>query len=184
MESTTVRSTKTKWYLDTAHSSLEFKVRHMMITNVKGEFKKFAASLISTSADFSHASIDVVIDAGSIFTREEKRDGHLRSVEFLDVAKYPMITFRGKSSKEGNDHAYKLQGILTIRNVTREIELDVEFGGINTDRWGNEKAGFTVMGSINRKDYGLNWNTALETGGVLVGDEIKFTAEVQFVKQV
>lgn len=184
METTAVNtSTKTKWSLDPTHSELVFKVRHMMITNVKGEFRKFDASIVSDGADFTKSSIDVTIDATSIFTNEDNRDGHLKSADFFDVENYPTLTFQGKSFKRVEDEEYKLTGILTIKGVSKEVELDVEFGGINKDPWGNEKAGFSLEGKINRKDFGLNWNAALETGGVLVSEEVKISAEVQFVKQ-
>lgn len=184
METTTVKtSTKTKWALDSTHSELVFKVRHMMITNVKGEFRKFDASILSTGTDFTKSSIDVTIDAASIFTNEDKRDGHLKSADFFDVENYPTLTFKGTSFKKVGEDEYKLTGELTIKGVSKEVELDVEFGGINKDPWGNEKAGFSLEGKINRKDFGLNWNAALETGGVLVSEEVKISAEVQFVKQ-
>ena len=184
METTTVKtSTKTKWTLDPTHSELAFKVRHMMITNVKGEFRKFDAGIVSDGADFTKSFIDVTIDAASNYTNEDKRDGHLKSADFFDVENYPTLSFQGKSFKKEEDDEYKLTGILTIKGVSKEVELDVEFGGINKDPWGNEKAGFSVEGKINRKDFGLNWNAALETGGVLVSEEVKISAEVQFVKQ-
>jgi polyisoprenoid-binding protein YceI len=184
METTTVKTaTKTKWALDPTHSELAFKVRHMMITNVKGEFRKFDVSIETDGADFTKSSIDATIDAASIFTNEDQRDGHLKSADFFDVENYPTLTFKGTSFKKVGEDAYKLTGILTIKEVSKEVELDVEFGGINKDPWGNEKAGFSVEGKINRKDFGLNWNAALETGGVLVSEEVKISAEVQFVKQ-
>ncbi len=183
METTTLKpSTKTKWALDPTHSELAFKVRHMMITNVKGEFRKFDGSLLTEGLDFTKSSIDVTIDASSIFTNEDKRDDHLKSGDFFDVENYPTLLFQGKSFKKLYDDEYKLKGVLTIKGVSKEIELDVEFGGINKDPWGNEKAGFSVEGKINRKDFGLNWNAALETGGVLVSEEVKISAEVQFVR--
>ena len=134
-------------------------------------------------ASFSKSSIDVTVDAASIFTKDDSRDGHLKSADFFDTEKYPELRFKGKSFKQIDDDEYKLTGILTIKDVSREVELDVEFGGISKDPWGNEKAGFTVEGKINRRDFGLNWNAALETGGVLVSDEVKISAEVQFIKQ-
>ena len=183
METTTLKtSTKTKWALDPTHSELAFKVRHMMITNVKGEFRKFDGSLLTEGSDFTKSSIDVTIDASSIFTNEDKRDGHLKSGDFFDIENYPTLSFQGKSFKKLYDDEYKLKGVLTIKGVSKEVELDVEFGGINKDPWGNEKAGFSVEGKINRKDFGLNWNAALETGGVLVSEEVKISAEVQFVR--
>jgi polyisoprenoid-binding protein YceI len=180
---TTAAATKTKWSLDPTHSELVFKVRHMMITNVKGEFRKFDASITSEGNDFSKSTIMATIDASSIFTNEDKRDGHLKSADFFDVENFPTLTFKGTSLKKTGENTYKLIGELTIKGVSKEVELDVEFGGINKDPWGNEKAGFSIEGKINRKDFGLNWNAALETGGVLVSEEVKISAEVQFVKQ-
>lgn len=184
METTTAKTpTKTKWTLDPTHSELVFKVRHMMITNVKGEFRKFDGSILTDGADFGKSSsIDLTIDASSIYTNEESRDGHLKSADFFDAEKFPTLSFEGTSLRKVDDHEYELRGLLTIKGVTKEVKLDVEFGGINKDPWGNEKAGFSLTGKINRKDFGLNWNAALETGGVLVSDEVKISAEVQFVK--
>lgn len=183
METTVKQSVKTKWTLDPTHSELAFKVRHMMITNVKGEFRKFDASILNDGTDFSKASIDVTIDPRSIFTNDETRDGHLKSADFFDIEKHSTLTFHGNSFKKVDDDEYKLTGILTIKGISKEVTLDLEFGGINKDPWGNEKVGFSVEGKINRKDFGLNWNAALETGGVLVSEEVKISAEVQFVKQ-
>jgi polyisoprenoid-binding protein YceI len=183
METTAAVSTKTKWLIDSTHSEILFKVKHMMITNVKGEFRKFQAEIDSVGNDFTKSSISVTIDAASIFTNEENRDGHLKSADFFDVENYPALTFTGTSFKRVDDDNYKLIGVLTIKGISNEVSLDVEFGGINKDPWGNEKAGFSIAGKISRKDWGLNWNAALETGGVLVSDEVKLLAEVQFVKQ-
>lgn len=180
METTTV-AIKTKWVLDPTHSEILFKVKHLMITNVKGEFRKFNAEI--DGEDFSKSSINVTIDAASVFTNEETRDNHMKSADFFDVENYPVLTFKGTSFKKVDDENYKLKGVLTIKGVSNEITLDAEFGGINKDPWGNEKAGFSLNGKINRKDFGLNWNAALETGGVLVSDEVRLSAEVQFVKQ-
>ncbi|HEV8511863.1 MAG TPA: YceI family protein [Cyclobacteriaceae bacterium] len=182
METATVQ-TKTKWAVDPTHSEIVFKVKHLMITNVKGEFRKFTAEINTEGNDFSKSSISATIDASSIFTNEDNRDGHLKSADFFDVANYPELKFTGTSFKKIDDENYQLKGVLTIKGVSNEISLDVEFGGINKDPWGNEKAGFSLNGKINRKDWGLNWNAALETGGVLVSDEVKISAEVQFVKQ-
>ena len=184
METTTAKTTtKTKWVLDPTHSELSFRVRHMMIANVKGEFRRYDISLLTDGDDFSESSVDVTIDAGSILTKDDTRDGHLRSPDFFDTAKYPVISFKAKSLKKVDEVEYRLKGILTMKGVSKEVTLDVEFGGINKDPYGNEKAGFTVEGKINRKDFGLNWNAALETGGVLVSDEVKIIAEVQFKKE-
>lgn len=175
--------TGTKWSVDPTHSEILFKVRHMMIANVKGEFRKFTGEIFSESDDFKNASVSINIDASSVFTNEENRDNHLKSQDFFDVSAWPEITFEGTSFKKTAGQHYLLEGTLTIRGISKEISLDVEFGGINKDPWGNEKAGFSVSGSINRKDFGLNWNAALEAGGVLVSDEVKILAEVQLVKQ-
>jgi polyisoprenoid-binding protein YceI len=177
------QATKTKWTLDPSHSELAFKVRHMMITNVKGEFKDFDATLISQGSGFSKSTIDVTIYAASIYTDHDQRDSHLRSADFFETDKFPTLSFKGTSFSKIDDDEYKLKGILEIKGVQKEIILDVEFGGINKDPWGNEKVGFSISGKINRKDFGLTWNAALETGGVLVSEEVKISAEVQFVKQ-
>lgn len=178
---TASESIATKWSLDPTHSELTFKVKHLMISNVKGEFKKFSAEV--DGDDFTKSPISVTIDTTSISTNEEQRDGHLKSADFFDVEKYPTISFKSTSLHQVDDDDYTLKGILTIKGISKEVELDVEFGGVNKDPWGNQKAGFAVSGKINRKDFGLNWNAALETGGVLVSEEVKISAEVQFVKQ-
>lgn len=181
METTTKAKTATGWILDATHSELVFKVKHLMITNVKGEFRKFSAKI--DGPDFTKAPVTVEIDAASIFTNEDQRDGHLRSADFFDVEKYPTLSFKSASMTQVKDDQYVLKGILTIKNVSKEVVLDVEFGGVQKDPWGNEKAGFSLSGKINRQEFGLTWNAALETGGVLVSDEVKISAEVQFVKQ-
>lgn len=174
---------KTKWVLDPTHSEILFKVKHLMITNVKGEFRKFGAEVLTDGNDFTTASVNVTIDAGSVFTNNEDRDNHLKSADFFDSENFKELSFKATSLKKVDDDEYKLNGLLTIKGVTNEVSLNVEFGGINKDPWGNEKAGFSIEGKINRKDWGLNWNAALETGGVLVSEEVKISAEVQFVKQ-
>ena len=178
---TLVATTTTKWVLDLAHSELMFKIKHLMISNVKGVFKKFSVEM--DGGDFSQSKINVTIDAASISTNDDQRDGHLKNADFFDVENHKDISFQGTSFIQLNDEKYLLKGILTIKGISKEVELDVEFGGINKDPWGHEKAGFSINGKINRKDWGLNWNAALETGGVLVSDEVKISAEVQFVKQ-
>jgi polyisoprenoid-binding protein YceI len=171
----------TTWTLDPTHSELIFKVKHLMITNVKGEFRSFDASI--QGEDFRTAPVQVTIQADSIFTNNDDRDKHLRSSDFFDVEQYPELRFESVSLKHKEENEYVLTGNLTIKDVTKEIKLDVEFGGTNKDPWGNEKAGFSIKGKINRKDWGLNWNAALETGGVLVSEEVKIEGEVQFVKK-
>jgi polyisoprenoid-binding protein YceI len=172
---------KAKWILDPAHSELTFKVKHLMISNVKGEFKIFNASI--DNEDFENGKVIARIDASSIFTNNDDRDNHLRSADFFDVEKFPGIIFESTKFEKVSDEEYKLRGNLTIKDVTNEIALNVEYGGSNKDPWGNTKAGFSLTGKINRKDWGLNWNAALEAGGVLVGDDISISGEVQFAKQ-
>jgi polyisoprenoid-binding protein YceI len=175
---------KTKWVLDPSHSELLFRVKHLMITNVRGEFRKFTAEATTSGNDFNNASVNVTVDATSVFTNNDDRDAHLKSADFFEVDKYGGLTFTATSFEKTEGEEFKLTGLLTIKGVSKEVILDVEFGGINKDPWGNEKAGFSLNGKINRKDWGLNWNAALETGGVLVSEEVKINADVQLVKQV
>jgi polyisoprenoid-binding protein YceI len=176
-------TTMTKWVLDPAHSEILFKVKHMMIANVRGEFRKFNAEASSNGIDLVGSSVKADIDVSSIFTNATDRDTHLKSADFFDVENHKELTFTGTSYIKGDDDKYLLKGNLTIKGITKEVVFDVEFGGINKDPWGNEKAGFSLNGKINRKDFGLNWNAALEAGGVLVGEDVKISAEVQLVKQ-
>lgn len=172
---------KTKWVLDPTHSELTFKVKHMMITNVKGEFKSFSVDV--TGEDIFKSNVNVTIDAASINTNNGDRDNHLKSADFFDVENHKELTFKSTSFKQKDDDEYELKGLLTIKGISKEVVLEVEFGGTNKDPWGNEKAGISISGKINRKDWGLNWNAALETGGVLVSEEVKISGEIQFVKQ-
>jgi len=179
METTDV-TTKTKWSIDQAHSEIDFKVRHLMIAHVKGEFKTFDASIYTTAKDFETAEIDLWIDTSSITTGDAKRDEHLKSADFFDVQNHKQITFIsstiGKSDPDGN---HELWGELTMRGVSKNVKLNVQFGGILKDPWGNEKAGFTVTGKINRSDWGLIWNTSIEAGGVMVSEEVTISCEVE-----
>src|SRR5690606_11837938 len=179
----TLTNERTKWVIDPSHSEITFKVKHLMITNVKGEFQSFNASIVSEGADFSHAKATAVIDAGSIYTNNKDRDNHLKSADFFDVENHREITFEGTSFNKLDEDNYQLKGQLTIKGISKEIVLDVDFGGVVKDPFGNEKAGFSVNGKFNRKDWGLNWNAALEAGGVMVSDEVRVNAEVQFVRQ-
>jgi polyisoprenoid-binding protein YceI len=174
-------SNSAKWVLDPAHSELTFKIKHLMISNVKGEFKSFTAAI--DNEDFKNGKVEVSVDSSSIFTNNNDRDTHLKSADFFDVEKYPEITFESTSLTKIDDDEFKLNGLLTIKGISKEVVLNVEFGGTNKDPWGNTKAGFSFSGKINRKDWGLNWNAALETGGVLVSDEVRINGEVQFAKQ-
>ena len=174
---------KTKWGLDVTHSEVAFKVKHLMISNVKGTFKEFDASVYTTGENFITSEIDFWLNPASIETGVADRDAHLKSADFFDVENHKQITFIGKSFEKVDEDSYTLFGDLTIKGITKQIKLDVEFGGVMKDPWGNEKAGFTINGKINRKDFGLNWNAALEAGGVLVGEEIKINCEVELLKQ-
>lgn len=174
---------QTNWVLDPSHSEIIFKVKHLMIANVKGEFRNFNATLTSVGNDFNKASVKATIEAGSIYTNSDDRDAHLKSPDFFDANNHKELTFEGTSLTKLDDENYKLKGNLTIKGVSKEVNLDVEFGGVNKDPWGNEKAGFSLNGKINRKDWGLNWNAALEAGGVLVSDDVKISGDLQFVKQ-
>ena len=175
---------KVKWILDPAHSEIGFRVKHLMITNVKGEFKEFNASIYTTGENFMTSEIDFWINPASVYTGDVKRDEHRRSADFFDVENHKQISFSGNTYEQvDGDGSYTLYGDLTIRGIKKQIKLDVEFGGVMKDPWGNEKAGFTVNGKINRKDWGLNWNAALEAGGVLVSEEVRISCEVQLVKQ-
>ncbi len=181
MEAKVKTEVKTKWVLDPTHSELVFKVKHLMISNVKGEFKTFNAEL--EGEDFENVKVSAFVDAGSVYTNNQDRDNHLKSADFFDVESYKELTFEGTSFEKVDDDEYKLKGLLSIKGVSKEVTLDVEFGGVAKDPWGNEKAGFSFSGKINRKDWSLNWNAALETGGVLVSDDVRINGEVQFVKQ-
>ncbi len=153
----------------------------MMISNVRGEFKSFNA--LVDGEDFEAANISVSIDTGSVFTNSTDRDNHLKSADFFDSENHPAMTFEAKGMKKTGDYDYELSGLMTIKGISKPVTFEVEFGGINKDPWGQDKAGFSLQAKINRKDWGLNWNAALETGGVLVSDEVRIQAEIQFVKQ-
>ena len=166
----------TKWNLDPSHSEITFKVRHMMISNVKGEFKNFNVDLESEDENFRNVKASASIDTSSISTNNTDRDNHLKSAEFFNAEAHPQITFETDSLNE------EVTGNLTINGVTKPVKLDVDFGGINVDPWGQTKAGFSFEGKIKRSDFGLNWNAALEAGGVMVSDEVKIAGELQFIK--
>lgn len=180
----TQTATRTNWTLDSTHSEIGFKVKHMMITNVSGSFEKFDVKVETEGDDFASSNIEFTADLATITTGSADRDNHLKSGDFFDAEKYPQISFISTRLEKKDNDNFVLHGDLTIRDVTKPVKLDVEFGGIGKDPWGNQKAGVTVTGKINRTDFGLNWNAALETGGVLVSEEVKLFADVQLVKQV
>ncbi len=179
---TTNVSTKTKWSMDQAHSEISFKVRHLMIAHVKGGFRKFDASIYTSGKDFTTAEIDLWIDVASINTGDEKRDEHLVSKDFFDVEHHKQISFVSRSiEKKDPDGNHDFWGEFTMMGVTKNIKLNILFGGIAIDPWGHEKAGFTISGKINRSDWGLTWNTTLETGGLMVSDEVDILCEVELL---
>lgn len=173
----------TRWTIDPAHTDIAFKIKHLMISNVKGRFKNYNLDATTVGNDFTTAKIVFTIDPNSIDTNSPDRDTHLRSADFFDIHHHGEIVFRStRVERLTNDDVFKLYGDLTIRGITKPIELEVEYNGTNTDPWGNVKAGVNIEGTINRKDWGLNWNAALEAGGWLVGDNVKINCDVQLVR--
>ena len=178
----TATATQTKWGIDTTHSEVQFKVKHLVISTVTGSFKKFDGEVKSDGDDFNNAQVNFTIDVNSIDTNQADRDGHLKSEDFFAAAQYPNITFSQGFLKKVSGSDYKLIGNLTVREVTRAVELDVEFGGIVKDPWGNIKAGFELNGKINRKDFGLTWNALTEAGGMVVGEDVKLHINIELAK--
>ena len=173
----------TTWNLDAAHSGAEFKVKHMMISNVKGHFSKLSGALVLDESDPAKSKVEAQIDAASIQTREDQRDAHLKSADFFDVDKFPTLSFKSTSVKVTGDRELSVEGDLTIHGVTRKATFAVEGPTPPAkDPWGNSRVAVSATTKINRKDYGLTWNAALETGGILVGDEVTITLDVQFIK--
>ena len=173
-----------KWAIDPTHSEVQFKIKHLMITNVTGSFDIFQASVETEEEDFMKAKISFTADVASISTGNEQRDGHLQSADFFDAATYPQIKFVAtKYENVDSDGSYDLYGDLTIKDVTKNIKLSVEFGGVVKDAYGNIKAGFSINGKINRKDFGLTWSAVTEAGGIVVSDEVRLIAEIQLIEQ-
>lgn len=168
------------WTLDSAHSQIEFAVKHMMVTTVRGQFRQFTTEVEFDEEHPEHSSVVANIDASSIETGMEARDAHLTSADFLDAENYPKLTFRSTSIEKHGD-SYKIYGDLTIRGETRPVALDAEIGGVVPNMQGGRRAGFSASTKISRKAWGLTWNVAMETGGLLVGDEIKISLEVALV---
>jgi len=171
------------WQIDPAHSHVQFSVRHLMISTVRGRFNEFGGTVEFDEDNPAQSTVDVTIDVTSIDTRDQQRDDHLRSPDFFDVANFPNMTFKSKRIEQTGDNSGLLIGDLTIKGVTIEVPLDVEYAGQAKSPWGSTSAGFSASGSLVRKEFGLNWNQALETGGVLVGDKIKIDIEVELIKQ-
>jgi polyisoprenoid-binding protein YceI len=178
-----ITTTRTNWAFDPAHTSVGFKAKHMMITTVRGKFNQVTGTIAGDLEQAHLAEIDVAIDAASIDSQNEQRDAHLRSADFLDAENYPTIAFKSRRIEPVKDGQFKVIGDLSIRGVTREITLDAEVNGAGKSPWGTEVVGITVTGELNRKDYGLTWNVALEAGGWLVGDTIKIEIDIEAIKQ-
>ena len=172
------------WVIDPTHSEVQFKIKHLMITNVTGSFNLFEASVQTEDEDFMKAKVSFSADIDSISTGNEQRDEHLKSSDFFDAANHPKLTFVAtRFETVDNDGSYELYGDLTIRGVTKNIKLGVEFGGVVQDAYGNTKAGFSINGKINRKDFGLTWSAVTEAGGVVVSDEVRIACEIQLIEQ-
>jgi polyisoprenoid-binding protein YceI len=173
----------TIWVLDPTHTKINFKVKHLMITNITGTFREFEAEVATNEDDFSTAQINFSLNTASIDTEVADRDGHLKSPDFFDVENFPKITFKSTGVKDLGDDTYDVEGLLTIKGIEKQVKLNAEFAGVVKDPWGNEKAGFTLSGKINRKDWGLVWNVALETGGLLVGEDVKIICDVELSRK-
>ncbi|MCL6598183.1 MAG: YceI family protein [Alicyclobacillus macrosporangiidus] len=174
---------KSQWKIDPAHSSVDFSIKHMVISRVKGTFHTFDAVIEADPEDLTTARIEFTVDVASVDTRNEDRDNHLRSADFFDAENYPKMTFKATRIVKKSEGEYEVTGDLTIRGVTRPETFLVTYEGQGKDPWGGIRAGFSANGTINRSDYGLKWNAALETGGVLVGDQVQVSLEIQAVKQ-
>ena len=173
----------TKWLLDPAHSELTFKIKHLMISNVSGAFKNFSAKVETEGADFSKANINLTADMNSISTNNGQRDAHLLGSDFFEVEKFPQLKFTSTGIEQTDNESFNLHGNLTIKGVTKPVKLTMEFNGIVKDPQGQEKAGFLVSGKINRSDWGINLNVALEAGGLMLGEDVRIQSEVQFIRQ-
>jgi len=169
------------WAFDTSHSSVEFVARHLMIAKVRGGFKAFSGS-VTVADPVEDSSVEVIIEAASLSTGDENRDAHVRGEEFLDVERFPTITFRGTGPRRSGS-GWVLSGDLTVRDVTRTVDLEIEALGVLSDPWGNEKAAFSASTEIDREEFGVTWNAALEAGGVLVGNKVRIEIDVQLARQ-
>jgi polyisoprenoid-binding protein YceI len=172
----------TTWNIDTSHSGVHFSVRHMLVSKVRGHFTRYSGAVHIDEVDMTRSNIEATIDAGSIDTEVPDRDAHLRAQDFLDVDKFPEIHFRSKLIDKLDDAKYRVVGDLTIRGKTREVSLDVEYGGRARDPWGIERVGFVAKTSIDRRDFGLTWNQMLETGGIVVGERVDIDVDVEAVR--
>jgi len=173
----------TKWLLDPAHSVLGFKIKHLMITNVSGSFKNFHAEVETEDEDFSTANIQLKAEISSIDTNNAQRDAHLRTSDFFEAEKYLEMIFESTKVEKVDEENYLMYGNLTMKGVTKPVKLNVEYSGVTKDPWGGERAGFTVTGKINRTNWGINFNAVLETGNLMLAEEVKINSEIQLVKQ-
>ncbi|MBI4336552.1 MAG: YceI family protein [Chloroflexi bacterium] len=180
---TTQPTTKARWVVDPVHSAIEFAAKHMMVATVRGRFPNFEVALDLDEARPENSRVEARIQAASIETKEAKRDAHLRSADFLEAEKHPVLTFKSRRIEPKGKGRYAVVGDLTIRGVTREVALDATYTDVVKDPWGGYRAGVTAETAINRKDFGLTWNLALEAGGLLVGDTVKISIELELVKQ-
>jgi polyisoprenoid-binding protein YceI len=175
---------KTNWKADPTHSVLGFKIRHLMISNVSGSFQTFQVNVTSDGDDFTTAVVHATADVDSISTNNEKRDAHLRTSDFFHAEKFPGLEFRSTKIEKSDSDTFLVNGDLTLKGVSRPVKLTAQFNGITNDPWGGVRAGFEVTGKINRSDWGINFNAALETGGVMLGEDVKIVCEIEFVKQL
>lgn len=175
--------TATKWTIDSTHSEIGFKVRHMMLTNISGNFEKHEATITTEDDNFENAVIEFSADINSINTRNADRDNHLKNADFFDVENHPKLTFKGTSFTKINKESFELDGDLEILGVKKLVKFSVKFSGIRNDPWGNKRAGITILEKINRKDWGLSWNSAIDGGGVIISDEVELNIELQLIKQ-
>ena len=175
---------KINWALDPTHSEITFKIKHLMISNVTGQFTKFEVDAETEDEDFTTAKVSFTADTDSITTGNEQRDGHIKTDDFFNVEKFPKLKFIAtKYELVDHDGSYELYGDLTIRDITRPVKLDVEFGGIVKDPWGSTRAGFSINGKINRKDFGLKWSATTEAGGLVASDDVRIHCDIQLIKQ-
>ena len=180
----TATSKRVRWTIDPAHSEIQFKVKHLMITTVTGSFQKFDADIEVAGDDLSTAKVDFSADINSITTHNEQRDAHLKTADFFNSEKNSKLTFTTTGAESvDRDGSWTLRGDLTMNGITKPVKLDVEWGGVIKDPYGNTKSGVSIHGKLNRKDWGINWDAALEAGGVMLSDEVRIACEVQLVKQ-
>jgi len=176
-------ATATKWVIDPTHSEVQFKIKHLVISSVTGSFKAFQGTVQSAGEGFENAQVEFTLDVDSVDTNQEQRDGHLKSEEFFDAARFPHIKFVSTSFVKQSGETYKLTGNLTMKDVTKSVTLEAEYGGAAVDFYGNSKVGFEVSGKLNRKDFGLTWGAVTEAGSIVLGDDVKLIMNMQLIKQ-